>query len=261
MTTAEATLVVLPPVANDPETIALLELGRLGLPADRVVVHRYPGHGGRPRQPGFRFADVAEELVREIDGPIDVVGLAIGAYAVAELLLRHPDRIRSALIAASPFADIGPEQRARDRARADAAAPGMTAVVGETLARWFTPGAVERDAQGVRIARERLLAMDPAVWSDVWIAISERSTIGPEQAASVTQPVSIVVPRHDAAGGAPGLERLHAHLPVSRLVYVDGPHMVNLERPRNVLAAIGSHLEWVAAGGARIEAPITLTGE
>ncbi len=255
-----STLVVLPPLANDPEALEPLELDALGSGADRISVFRYPGHGGRRRQEGLRFADIADEVVARHEGPLDIVGLAIGSYVAAELLIDHADRIRSVLVSSSPFTDITSAQRDLDRARALASADGMERLVEETLARWFTPLAIGRDVPGVRVARDRLLAMEPGVWSDFWLAIAERTTIGAERAVGIDRPVTVVAPLHDGGTGRPGLELTHRILPRSRLLYVDGPHMVNLERPRNVLAAIDNHLAWVASGGPDTREPLYLAG-
>src|SRR5580658_7124782 len=114
----------------------------------------YPGHGTRPRQPGWTHEGVAEEVAAAFDGPLDLVGVALGGLVVLQILVRHPDRIRSAVIACG-----GSVRDARTRidalrkvavGRGEAAVEGgMAAVVDETLARWFTPSAVAVGHPGV----------------------------------------------------------------------------------------------------------------
>jgi 3-oxoadipate enol-lactonase len=244
---AGANLVVFPPLANDPEMLKPLDLAGLPGLAGPPRVYTYPGVGGRPRQSGFRFRDAADEMSRAASGPLDAVGLAAGAYALADLLLAAPERVRSVFIACSPPTPVGAERRAADRARAEAARPGMDQVVAATIARWFTPEAVAADAPGVRLARERLLALDPATWADFWLAIAARTTLGSAAVSAIRQPVTIVVPERDMAGGAPGLESLHRQLPLSRIVRIPGPHMVTLECPGPVREAIAGHLAWARA--------------
>lgn len=70
----------------------LAPLGVAGLPEPGPPpnVYWYPGIAGRPRRPGFRFRDAADEILATVTGPLDVAGLAAGAYAVADLLAAAP---------------------------------------------------------------------------------------------------------------------------------------------------------------------------
>lgn len=259
MTESESTVVVLPPIGNGVDAVRALELERAGIRAPRIPL--FPGQGGAPRRAGATFADHADEVAAAHDGPLHVIALAIGAYTAAELLLRHPHRVASLVIACSSPGPVADEARARDAARgSQALETGMAPLVEQTIGRWFTPAAVAADHPGVRYARARLAAMEPAAWNDMWSAISRRSTVDADAAAQVAVPVSVVVPLHDAAGAALTLPPLHRQFPRSRLVYVDGPHMLGLERPENLLAAVDGHVAWLAEGGERIDHPLTWTG-
>jgi pimeloyl-ACP methyl ester carboxylesterase len=255
VTQAERTVVVLPPIANGAEAMRQLGLERVGIAHPHV--HLFPGQGGRERQEGFRFGDLADEVAAEHPGPVHVVALAIGAYTAAELLLRYPDRVASLFVASSSIGPVDDDARLRDAARGrQALETGMEPLVDDTVSRWFTPAAVAWDHPGVRYARAQLSAMQPAAWNDIWSAIAARATVAPDAAARLSPPVSIVVPTRDVTGAALTLPPLHDQIPRSRLVFVDGPHMLGLERPESLRAAIEEHFAWVEAGGQRVEQPV-----
>jgi 3-oxoadipate enol-lactonase len=243
-------VVVFPPMAAAPDDLDPVHLERIDPPPQRLVVHRYPGHGGADRSPGISFRAIADQVaddLAETGGPAHVVGLGMGSYVVAELLLHRPEQVASALVMGSPLGPVPADGRERDRQVGRSAADGMAPIVEPTLARWFTPWAVASGHPGVATARQRLRELDPAVWNDFWGAIAERSVLDDAAAADVRVPVTVVAPLHDPSPNPRRLAELAEALPLSRLVYVDGPHMLHAERPENVLAAVDSHLAWAAA--------------
>jgi pimeloyl-ACP methyl ester carboxylesterase len=243
-------LVVFPPFAAGPDDLDPLHLDRLDPPVARVDVRHYPGHAGAPRRPGVTFRALADEVadgLAEAGEAADVVGVGMGAYIVAELLLHRPERVRSAVVIGSPLGPVPDEWRDRDRELGRSAEGGMAPLVEPTLLRWFTPWAVETGHAGVETARRRLHDLDPAAWNDFWVAIAERSVLDDAAAVAVQVPVTVVAPLHDPSPNPRRLRELARALPLSRLMYVDGPHMLHAERPENVLAAVDSHLAWAAA--------------
>ena len=77
----------------------------------------------------------------------------------------------------------------------------------------------------------------------------------PERIKAITQPVTIVAGTRDAASGVAGLGALHQLIPNSRFEIVPGPHMIHLERPDALAAAIDRHFIWRPIGQ-RVEAPL-----
>lgn len=72
----------------------------------RVIGVELQGHGHTPdtgRDLSFeRFADdVAELIDRVVGGPVDVWGFSLGALTATSLALRHPDKVRRVVLAAS----------------------------------------------------------------------------------------------------------------------------------------------------------------
>ena len=223
----------------------------------------YPGHGTRPRQLGWTHEGVADEVAAAFDGPLDLVGVALGGLVVLQVLVRHPGRVRSAVIACG--GSVRDERTRIDALRKvavgrgeAAAAGGMAAVVEETVARWFTPAAVAAGHPGVEYARRTLAAMDPGAWSDVWLSLVNSSYVSAQNAAAIAVPVSLVAGTEDRSSGLGGVSRLHELIPNSRMEIVNGPHMMHLEEPAKFLAAVERHFSWLPSA-ARVTDPVTIS--
>jgi 3-oxoadipate enol-lactonase len=213
----------------------------MDLPASATVRHEFPGFGDRPRAtPSPTMASLADEVAASYDGPLDVVGVSLGGMVGQNLAVRHPGRVRS-LLTACTGAAADPtvmEQRA-----ADAEAGGMDAVVGTTLDRWFTPGALATAGHpGVDYARRTLLALEPGAFADGWRAIAGHDV----RAAlpGIRVPVTAIAGAHDTASPVARAQEIADRVPTSRMVVLDGPHMMHLERPAELSAAIAQHLRW-----------------
>lgn len=249
----------------------------------------YPGHGGRPRWPGWRHEDIADEVAATADGPLDLLGVALGGLIALQVLARHPGRVRSAIIAsggsvrgaaepgsaepgsAEPGAaepgtaadGVAARLAAVRKAAADrgerALRSGLAAVADETIERWFTPFAVRTGHPGVEYARATLTAMDPAAWNDAWLSVAGASLISAQDAAAIGVPVTLVGGMHDRSSGLAGLTGLHWLIRRSRLEILPAPHMVHLEQPENLRTSIERHFAWMGTGN-RVERPISSPG-
>lgn len=259
---AEAgTLVLIHPIANSRECWQFLNLAAL----DRLV-ERYemPGHGHTPRQRDMSFTSMADDIVLQFGGPLHLLGIAVGAFIAQQVLVRHPERVLSALLVnGAPVVAHPPEAQQRLIARGEGAADtGMEALVAETFQRWFTPAAQQQpNLPGVAWARRTLIEMQPAAWADIWRANATSEAIAPNQLAAIQQPISLIAGINDWPAGPRGSQALHRLLPNSRLQYVPGPHMVHLERPASLLSAIGHHFSWLDVSAQRVDAPLYFEGE
>jgi 3-oxoadipate enol-lactonase len=231
-----STLLFLHPVGLDRDCVAWLDL-----PPVRAVT--FPGHGERSRaRPGLTLADMADEIAGHHTGPFDVVGASLGGMVAMHLALAHPDRVRSLVLACTtPRGDA----QVMD-ARADATeARGAAGMLDDTMTRWFTAGALERDpdAPPLAYARDRLLAMDAGALADTWRAIARHDVL--DRLGEINVPVTCVAGRQDRSTPLPVMQDLAARLPDARLVEMDAPHMAFLERPWEFAAAVREHLAWV----------------
>jgi 3-oxoadipate enol-lactonase len=241
--------------------------------ADAVPV-TYPGHGGRPRWPGWRHEDIADEVAATVDGPLDLLGVALGGLIALQVLVRHPGRVRSAIIASGGSARSAAEPGAAKpgttdrlaavrKAAADrgerALRAGMAAVADETIERWFTPFAIRTRHPGAEYARKTLTAMAPEAWNDAWLSLASASLISAQDAAAIGVPVTLVAGMHDRSSGLAGLFGLHRLIPRSRLEILPAPHMIHLEQPENLRTSIERHFAWMRTGN-RVERPISSPG-
>jgi 3-oxoadipate enol-lactonase/3-oxoadipate enol-lactonase/4-carboxymuconolactone decarboxylase len=255
-----------------PEGGALVLLNAIGcderawqwLAVDNAMMPSYPGHGRRPRQPSWTHEDIADDVVGAIEGPLDLVGVGLGGVVALKTLVRHPGRIRSALIACggSVRRSEGHAEALRRTASARASSgreAGMSSAAEETVNRCFTPFAVRTGHPGVRYLRECVARMDAEAWSDVWMSLATASLISREEATGISAPVTLVGGAHDRSAGLEGLAELHRLIPRSRFEIVPAPHMIHLETPATLSASIERHFAWMPAGD-RVEQPISSPG-
>ena len=213
----------------------------------------FPGHGARPLPPGgFTLESIADEVAASFAGPLDLVGISMGSAVAQYVAIRHPERVRSMVLAAGapPRAgqgdDVAPAQEGRAQ---ETLRVGVAGTLEGTLARWFTPAALADAAHpGVAYVRRRWLANDPAAIAATWRALGRSRTR--DRLGGVTAPVTVIGGRFDLATGPEADPVGHANalgalLPRSRVEIIDGPHMLHLERPVECAAAVRRHFAWV----------------
>ncbi|MCB1745335.1 MAG: alpha/beta fold hydrolase [Gammaproteobacteria bacterium] len=254
--TREASFVLLNPVGMDSGCWQFL-----GYPAAKPF--HYPGHAERPREPGWTFEQIADEVVARIPGPMDLLGISMGGAIAAHVLVRHPGRVRSAIIACSAGIVEGLDLQARLQLADTRAEParqgGMQAVIETNLPRWFTPHALRTGHPGIDYTRATLRSMDPEAWVDIWLAQARTQPLPHAQLRAVTVPVTLVAGMHDTASGVAAMNELHELLPNSRMEIVSAPHMIHLERPESLAAAIERHRTWQRTGQ-RVDAILSSSG-
>jgi 3-oxoadipate enol-lactonase len=235
--------------------VALVLLTPIGLDAgcwawtdlvgDGVFRHVFPGFGGRPRaaEPPT-MATLADEVAASYPGELDVVGMSLGGMVGQHLTVRHPDRVRS-LVVGCTGAAADPEVM---EARAVAVETGgMEAVLDSTLERWFTQGVLQQAGHpGVEYARRTLLGLDPGSFADGWRAIAGHDVRA--RLPEIDVPVTCIAGTADAASPVLRTQDVADRVKNSRLVILDGPHMMHLERPAEFSAAVREHLRWVEDG-------------
>lgn len=239
-----SSLVFLTPVGLDAGTWRDIRLPEA--PGRTVYRHVYPGHGTRPRP--LRFPSLgllADQLAAWYPGELDLVGVSMGGMVAQHVALRHPERVRSLLLACTnPATDASVMEGRALAAEAD----GMAAVLDATLSRWFTPEALARRPEhpGVAYARETLLRLDAHTFADAWRAIGGhdvRDALHEIKARTTCVGASV-----DQASPPARLEEIAQRVPGARLVVVDGPHMLHLEHADVFSQVLDEHLHWVEEG-------------
>jgi pimeloyl-ACP methyl ester carboxylesterase len=233
-------LVLLTPIGMDAGCWEDMEL-----PEGPVFKHVWPGFGRRPRaSPPPSMETLADEVAASYEGPLDVVGMSMGGMVAQHLALRHPDRVRSLLIACTGAA----VDRDTMLARATAAERGgMAEVLETTLRRWFTPAAlaIRADHPGVAYTVRTLLALDPSSFADGWRAMSGHDVRG--RLPGIAAPTSCLAGSADTASPVERTLEVAEGVPSSRFEVLDGPHMMHLENPAELSQALRRHLLWAGA--------------
>jgi len=235
------TLVLLTPIGLDAGCWE-----RVPLPEGPVVKHTFPGFGGRPRaleQP--TMASLADEVASAYEAPLDVVGVSLGGMVAQHLTLRHPARVRSLMVVCTGAAADPAVMQGRAAAVEQ---HGMAGVLAETLERWFTPNALAQQSEhpGVAYARVTLLALDPLCFADGWRAIAGHDAVA--RLGEIAVPTTALAGSADSASPVSRTRAIAERVPGARFVELDGPHMMQLERPAELGAAIAEHLRWVEGG-------------
>ena len=237
-----ATLVLLTPVGLDADCWEQVEL-----PAVPTVRHEFPGFGARPRaaEPPT-MQSLADEIVGSTTGPLDLVGVSMGSMVAQNLAVRHPDRVRSLVVACTGAAV---DSEAMRRRADEVEARGMTGVLDETLRRWFTVDALALTPEhpGVTYARRTLLALDAGSFADGWRAIATHDIRS--HLAEIDVPTTCIVGLSDPVGTRERLEEVATGVRDGRLVELEGPHMLHLEQPAAFSHAVREHLARVEAKG------------
>lgn len=229
------TLVLLTPIGLD---AACWE--GVDLPPVPTRRHEFPGFGSQPRaerQPTMQ--SLADEVAGSYPGPLDLVGVSMGAMVAQNVAIRHPDRVRSLVVACTGAAV---DRDAMMRRADEVEAKGMTGVLTETLQRWFTPGALAARPlhAGVAYARATLLALDARCFADGWRAIATHDVRA--RLSEIVAPMTCILGTSDAVGTPKRLEEVASGVRRGRLVALDGPHMIHLEQPAAFARAVRDHL-------------------
>jgi pimeloyl-ACP methyl ester carboxylesterase len=234
------TLVLLTPVGLDADCWE-----RVPLPDSDIAKHTWPGFGGRARAvPPPTMASLADEVAESFDGDLDLVGMSLGGMVAQHITLRHPERVSSLMVACTG-SSADPEIMESRARRVEET--GMASVLEETLERWFTPAALAEQPEhpGVAYARRTLLALEPGAFADGWRAIAGHNVT--DRLGEIAVPTTALAGGADSASPIERSRTISERVPGARFAQIDGPHMMHLERPAELGAAIAEHLDWARA--------------
>jgi pimeloyl-ACP methyl ester carboxylesterase len=195
-----------------------------------------------------------------------VVGLSMGGFATLHLLMRHPDRVRSAVVAGVGYG-AHPDRQAAFRAESEAIAAAFEAEGASQVARRYAVGP----------ARVQLQNKNPRGWAEFAAVLAEHSAMGSaltmrgvqaarpslyalrDELAAITAPVLILAGDEDEGCLEPAL-MLKRTIPSSGLaVLPQTGHTANLEDPGLFNATVDRFLALAERGGWRDRDPRSLS--
>jgi 3-oxoadipate enol-lactonase len=223
----------------DPQAEALAE-------RFRVVRCDTRGHGQSPVPPGpYSLDDLADDALGVLDAvgarSAHVVGLSLGGVTALRLAARNPDRVDRLVVlcTAATFAD--PSSAPWQERAALVRAEGAGAVADMVVGRWFTDRLKAEDPELVQRIRAMIAATPAEGYAGCCDALTEadvRADLG-----GITAPTLVVAAAQDPASPLEKLQAIADGVPGARLLVVDdAAHLVNLEQPAAVTAALLEHL-------------------
>ena len=232
---------------GDPEAQPIVLLHSLGLDHElwrpvaarlrgrfRVIAPDIAGHG-RERGDALMtsIAAAADDIVAILNelgvASATIVGLSMGGAVAQEFALRHPSRTKGLGLIATMMKGAPVFAERAEKAERE----GLAAQIDITLERWFTPGQIERDHEGVRYARERLNTLDARTWSAAWRSLSGHDTV--DRLPSLSVPALCVAGELDPSTPPQVVKAIADRIPNSRFeIVVGAPHLLGLTHSREI---------------------------
>ncbi|MGW4794609.1 alpha/beta fold hydrolase [Nonomuraea sp. NPDC004297] len=201
-----------------------------------------PGHGRAPCLPrGAGIGDVADLVAGLLAGErVHVAGMSLGGLVAQELAARHPGLVDRLVLADTVAVYPEPMREMwRERARV-AREHGLAGLAGPMAEMWFTDAA--RDGPAAAQVRERFLAMDAEGYARACEALESADTTA--LIPAIGAPTLVVCGSADLPPFTDAARLLHARLPGSELVWLDGAkHAAPLEHPAAFAAAVRIFLD------------------
>ncbi len=216
-----------------------------------VVAFDLPGHGhssGEPADWTFEKAvPVIASLIEAVsDRPVHLVGISFGGMLAQATVLATPDLVRTLTLigTASTFTEAA---RSGMRARASLVrAESMTAIVGSSLDRWFTPEFRSARPDIIDRVTKTILADDPAVHAAIWEMIAGFDVH--ERLGEIQCPTLVLVGALDPSTPPSAATALVEAIAGAKMVVLPGvSHIATVEAPDAVnselLAFLTSHAD------------------
>ncbi|HEY4464251.1 MAG TPA: alpha/beta fold hydrolase [Streptosporangiaceae bacterium] len=214
----------------------------------RLLRFELRGHGvpgaQSPAPPGpYSIAELATDVLEVLnEHDLDQVaycGVSLGGMVGMWLAANAPERVsRLALCCTSAYMASG--SLYTDRA-ARARSEGMGPLVGQVLARWFTPGFQQREPDAVAAVAAMLEGTDPegyAGCAEAIAAMDLRPVI-----PSITAPTLVIAATEDPATPPWQAAQIARAVPGARLSVIRGPsHLANYQTPGRVTVELSAHL-------------------
>lgn len=198
----------------------------------RTIRYDSRGHGASaaPDRP-YSIAELAADALALMDAlEVDKahwLGLSKGGMVGQWLLTHHRNRIDRAVLA-NTAAHMGPPNLWNDRIRT-VRDKGMKAITPAVIERWFTKGFRESGDDAIDRIAAMLHATPAAGYAGCCAAIRDMDQR--EGVRSVTNPVLVIVGKHDPATPPEAGRRIADAIPGAKLKALDAAHLSNVEQP------------------------------
>jgi 3-oxoadipate enol-lactonase len=165
----------------------------------------------------------------------------MGGMVAQGLMLAHPRRIRSAVVADSRHTTT-PEFARAWLDRIDAVRKGgIEAIVGSTIARWSSVGLAGRKSAVIASMERMIRNTSPDGYCGCAAALA-RLNYGP-RLGDVTRPVLVMCGDEDHGAPPEKTRQMHAMIKGSRFFVIEqAGHIVNIEQPETFNRAVAAFL-------------------
>jgi pimeloyl-ACP methyl ester carboxylesterase len=206
----------------------------------RVITPDLRGFGQSELGPDtFSIADLADDLAALLDAlnlpAATVGGMSMGGYVALAFAQRHPNRLRSLILADTKAAGDTPEGRAgREAAIALVETRGVAALLEKQIPRLLSASASE----GLR-AEVRSLGTQPVRTVVAGIRALRDRPDRTAELANIAVPTLVVVGTEDALSPPPEALAMAAAIPNARVAQIPGAgHLANLQNPDAFASAL-----------------------
>lgn len=213
----------------------------------RVLRYDARGHGGSAATEGDYTLDM---LVADAAGILDALsvaqthfaGLSMGGMIALGLMLDHPKRIKSAVIADSRHT-TRPEFTEAWLSRAEAVRKGgIDVVVESTITRWSSAGLAERNPTVIKRMEAMIRNTSAAGYRGCAAALA-RLNYG-HRLDEITHPTLVICGSEDHGAPPENTRQMHAMIKGSRFLEIEqAGHISNIEKPKIFNEAVASFLE------------------
>jgi 3-oxoadipate enol-lactonase len=198
----------------------------------RLVRYDRRGHGksGAPKGP-YNMERLGRDVLAVLDGlglkTIKWCGLSMGGMVGQWLGANAPERIERMVL--TNTSSYFPDKNGWNDRLKMVEEKGIEAFAAPNMARWFTPGFLERAPQTVAPIQAMFAAtpLDGYLGCGAAVRDMDHRALLPK----ITVPTLVIAGQHDGATPPEANEYISQHIPGAKYMTLDAAHMSNVEQP------------------------------